>query len=137
MYKRAIINLVILVTFSSIIIAAFAISNNENAINPYTQSLISSNSSTNVSQDIVDYKTGAHDLVGSNINHKILTPPEAQKIAEKYIKVPDATAGTPKLVKEEGKKVYIIPVMDHNQNVGEIHIDAHSGKNLGGCGGVK
>jgi hypothetical protein len=137
MFKKAIITLVGLVIFSAIIIGVFAISNNNGTNNQPAQILVTSDSALSTTpESFVGYKSTTHHAV-SSVKNKILTPQDAQKIAEKYIKAPDATAGTPKLVKEDGKKVYVVPVVDHKQAVGEIHLDAHSGKNLGGCGGVK
>ena len=57
------------------------------------------------------------------------------KIANGYIQVSTATAGTPSLVNQDNKMVYIVPVMDNGTNVGEIDIDAQTGANLGGAGG--
>ena len=54
----------------------------------------------------------------------------------KYIKQPGATAGTPELVKQDNKKVYIVPVIYQSRNVGEIDLDAYNGKNIGGAGGA-
>jgi hypothetical protein len=137
MFKKAIITVMGLVIFSAIIIGAFAFSNNNSTNNQPSQVLVTSdNALSTTPESVVGYKSPTHHAV-SNVRNKILTPQDAQKIAEKYILAPDATAGIPKLVKEDGKKVYVVPVVDHKQNVGEIHLDAHSGKNLGGCGGVK
>ncbi|HEX3013500.1 MAG TPA: PepSY domain-containing protein [Methanobacterium sp.] len=61
---------------------------------------------------------------------------EAKKIAQKYIEEPGATAGTPKLSKIDGEYVYIVPVIENGKNVGEIDIDAATGKNVGGAGGA-
>lgn len=47
----------------------------------------------------------------------------------------NATAGTPSLVKQDNKMVYVVPVIDNGNNVGEIDIDAQTGANLGGAGG--
>jgi len=44
-------------------------------------------------------------------------------------------AGTPKLVKQDKRLVYIVPIMENGKNVGEIDIDAETGANLGGAGG--
>lgn len=136
MFKKAIITLVGLVIFSAIIIAAFAISNDNSTTNQNSNGLVTSTNALSPTPESVGYKSTTYHVM-SNVKNKILTPQAAQKIAEKYIKEPEATAGIPKLVKEDGKKVYVVPVLDHKQNVGEIHIDAHNGKNLGGCGGVK
>jgi uncharacterized membrane protein YkoI len=136
MFKKAMISLAGLVIFSTIIIAAFAMSNNNDTNNQQDQRMITSDTALNTIPESVGYKSTNYHVV-SNVKHKILTPQEVQKIAENYIKAPEATAGIPKLVKQDGKKVYVVPVVDHKQNVGEISIDAYSGKNLGGAGGVK
>ncbi len=62
---------------------------------------------------------------------------KAKSIAQKYIEQPGATAGTPKLQKINGKQVYVVPVIYNGQRAGEIWIDAQTGKNIGGAGGVK
>ena len=67
----------------------------------------------------------------------VISPAEAQQIAAKYIEQAGATPGSPNLVSQNGKKVYIVPVMLNNTNVGEIDINAQDGSNLGGAGGVK
>jgi hypothetical protein len=143
MLKKGIIALAGLVIFSAIIIASFAISNNNTGINPQSQVLMTSdNALSETPGSAVSIPTTYHTAVLNvknkvKANNKILTLLEAQKIAEKYIEEPGATAGIPKLVKQDGKKVYVVPVIDHKQNVGEIILDSHNGKNLGGCGGVK
>ncbi len=70
-----------------------------------------------------------------NINNMI-SAAKAQKIAEKYIKEPGATAGIPKWEEVDGEMVYIVPVMINGTNVGEITINAITGENMGGAGGV-
>jgi uncharacterized membrane protein YkoI len=70
-------------------------------------------------------------------NTSVISSTKAQEIAAKYIEQPGATTGTPKLVNQNGKEVYIVPVMLKSKNVGEIDIDAHDGSNLGGAGGLK
>jgi uncharacterized membrane protein YkoI len=66
----------------------------------------------------------------------IISPAKAQKIAEKYIKEPGATAGIPKWDESNGDMVYIVPVVINGTNVGEITINAITGENMGGAGGV-
>lgn len=61
---------------------------------------------------------------------------EAKKIAASFIKMDGATAGTPKLVKQDGKLLYVVPVMINGKTAGEIDIDAQTGQNLGGAGGA-
>ena len=61
---------------------------------------------------------------------------EAKTIAQKYILQDGATAGTPKLITSNGKKIYLVPVMMNGKQVGEIYIDPQTGANLGGAGGA-
>lgn len=61
---------------------------------------------------------------------------EAKKIAASYIKVYGATAGNPKLIKQDGKLLYVVPVVINGKTAGEIDIDAQTGQNLGGAGGA-
>jgi len=66
----------------------------------------------------------------------IISPAEAQEIAGKFIKEPGATAGIPKWDELDGEVVYIVPVVINGTNVGEITINALTGENMGGAGGV-
>ncbi len=141
MFKRALKTLLFVVTISAVVIAAFAVSGNNNS--PYnigsdqlTQLTTPSTTNITSNQLTAGQKNKNHNLVNHLTLPIIISPTEAQKIAEKYIEQPGASAGTPKLVKEDGKKVYIVPVIDKANNVGEIHLDAHNGKNLGGAGGA-
>ncbi len=86
------------------------------------------------------------DSVGSTFKHgttyhlssvTLISPAKAQEIAAQYIEQAGAIPGTPDLITQDGKKVYVVPVMLNNINVGEIDIDAQDGSNLGGAGGVK
>jgi hypothetical protein len=73
----------------------------------------------------------------SNKNIKnLISPAEAQEIAEKFIKEPEATAGIPKLDESGSEMVYIVPVVINGTNVGELIINAFTGENMGGAGGV-
>jgi hypothetical protein len=63
----------------------------------------------------------------------MITKSEAQKIASKYM---EATPGTP-ILKTNGKsKMFIVPALVKDVQKGEIWIDAETGENLGGAGGV-
>lgn len=66
----------------------------------------------------------------------MISASEAQNIALQYIEEPNATAGTPRLVDEDGQKIYVVPVIMNGSTVGQIEIDAYTGKNVGGAGGV-
>ncbi len=72
---------------------------------------------------------------GSGVNVKI-SYSEAKSIAQTYIKQEGATAGTPRLLKMDGKLVYVVPIEMGGKTVGEIYIDPMTGKNLGGAGGA-
>ena len=138
MIKRATMTLLFLVSISVLVIAAFAISGNNSSNNIASDvgaplSSIS-NSSPSTIQDSSS-NAPVHNVV-TNVKDEIISPTTAKILAKKYIEQPGAVPGTPKLVKEDGKKVYIVPVIDKKQNVGEIYLDAHSGKNLGGAGGA-
>lgn len=143
MLKRTIMTLLVVLAISTAVISVFAVSNDNNSSNnigsdQLTQ--LTTPSSTNINTNLLS--TGQ-----TNKNHNfkkhlttvlpvIISPTEAQKIAIKYIKQPGATAGTPELVKQDNKKVYIVPVIYKTKNVGEIDLDAHNGKNIGGAGGA-
>jgi uncharacterized membrane protein YkoI len=73
----------------------------------------------------------------SNVtNQTNITAAQAQQIASRFIEEPGAVAGTPQLTTINGKKVFIVPIILNGQQVGEIEIDAQTGANLGGAGGV-
>lgn len=140
MFGRAFMIIIILIALSGITVAAFAISDNKNTSKQVSQQSITNNSispvtnkntNTIVKSNINNVKTDKHTIKDS-----ILTPLVAKLLAKKYIKQQGTTAGTPNLIKEDGKKVYIVPVLMNKTVVGEIDIDAHSGKNLGGAGGA-
>jgi len=121
MMKKIILSFVVIVAIIGIGFAAF---NMKTTTSPTNGSSVQSvqNTSTNTSN------------VGTTGN-KTISSEEAQKIATKYIDVAGATAGTPKLVKQDNRLVYIVPIMQNGKNVGEIDIDAETGANLGGAGG--
>lgn len=80
----------------------------------------------------------APDLTNNTDNlEKVISKEEAKRIAQKYIEEPGAVAGEPVLVTMDKKLTYIVPVLLNGEKVGEIYIDARTGKNLGGAGGVK
>lgn len=70
---------------------------------------------------------------GSNVK---ITASEAKSIvAKNYIEDSGSVVGTATLTTMDGKKVYIVTVKKNGKTVGEIYIDANTGKNLGGAGG--
>ncbi len=121
MMKKIILGLVVIVAIIGIGFAAFSNMKTNSTDNNSSVQVVNQNATTNSSNT-------------TTTNNKISSE-EAKKIATKYIDSAGATAGTPKLVKQDNKLVYIVPVMDNGQAVGEIDIDAETGANLGGAGG--
>ena len=125
MIKKSIATLLVVVAVLGVALAVNGMQNSKNSTNISTSSknandvvLNTTNISTNKSVD------------------NVISSSEAQKIASKYIDQTGATPGTPQLVTQDGKKVYIVPVIYNGQTAGEIDIDAQTGQNLGGAGGV-
>lgn len=87
-------------------------------------------------QNLSDNNNNSLPTNSQATEQSIISASEAQSIAQKYIEEPGATAGTPDLVEKNGQKIYIVPVILNGQTVGEIHIDAITGNNVGGAGGV-
>ena len=138
MFKKATVTLLILVSISVLIIAAFAISGNNSSSSIASDigaPLSSISNSSPIALSKSSYNAPDHNLV-TKVKVKIISPAAAKILAKKYIEQPGAVPGTPILVKQDGKKVYIVPVIDKKKDVGEIYLDAHSGKNLGGAGGA-
>lgn len=127
MIKKSIVAIVVVLAAAALV---FGASN-------YTNSTGNSGSSDQ-KQDNISNNNGASDSSTSEnaTNGTKISPSEAQKIAQKYIDVSTATAGTPKLTKIDGQYVYAVPVIDNGTNVGEIDINALTGKNVGGAGGA-
>lgn len=126
MIKKTLITVVVIVAILGIVFAAYGNNNTKNSTN--------TSNSTNP-QKVID-KVNNTATTHNNNSQTTITPTEAQKIAKTFIEVSGATAGTPKLVNQEGTLMYIVPVINNNTVVGEIDIDAKTGKNLGGAGGA-
>ena len=125
MIKKTLITVVVIVAILGIVFAAYGNNNIKNST--------ITNNSTNPGKEIVKVSNTTTNNYNSQTT---ITPSEAQKIAKTFIEVPGATPGTPKLVNQDGTIMYIVPVINNNTVVGEIDIDAKTGKNLGGAGGA-
>ena len=125
MIKKLVVTVVVLVAIVGIAFAAYSNTNTKNSANT-----INSTSPEKVNVNVIKNTTSNTDKTQSTIS-----PAKAQEIAKTYIEVSGATAGTPKLQNQDGTLVYIVPVIDNNSTVGEIDIDAKTGKNIGGAGG--
>ena len=122
MIKKAIVAIVVIVAAAAIVFAAAGNTNHTN----------STNSVNAENQQNLSASSGTSD----NSSKTKISSAEAQKTAQKYIDVQGATAGTPKLIKINGQYIYAVPVIDNGTNVGEIDINAITGKNVGGAGGA-
>ncbi len=118
MKNKSVISIAILVLI--ILGISGCIDNNQNA--------------TNTSYQTSNQNTGTNNT--QNSTSVAISPAEAKKNAEKYIEEPGATAGTPMLINTDGKSTYVVPVILNGNQVGEILIDAQTGENMGGAGGV-
>jgi flagellar basal body-associated protein FliL len=133
MIKKIVLTVVVIVAILGI---AFATYSNSNSKNPTTNNTTNTTTGTINASVSNTTPTTTQTATTSNNTQSNISPAEAQKIAAKYIEQAGATPGTPDLVSQDGKKVYIVPVILNNTTVGEIDIDAKTGKNLGGAGGA-
>ncbi len=126
MIKKSIATLLVVVAVLGVALAVNGMQNSKNSANMST-------SSENANNVVVSNTT---NITTNKSLDNVISSSEAQKIASNYIDQTGATAGTPQLVTQDGKKVYIVPVIYNGQTAGEIDIDAQTGQNLGGAGGV-
>ncbi len=122
MIKKIIVALVVVVAVLGLVFATLDNSNNKNTAN---------NTTVTVEQQKIQTNNNTTD----NTAEQLISTAEAQKIASNFIEEAGVTAGSPTLTKQNNQMVYIVPIIDNGQNVGEIIIDAETGKNLGGAGG--
>lgn len=122
MIKKIIVALVVVVAVLGLVFATLDNSDNKNTAN---------NTTVTVEQQKIQTNNNTTD----NTVEQLISTAEAQKIASNFIEEAGVTAGSPTLTKQDNQMVYIVPIIDNGQNVGEIIIDAETGKNLGGAGG--
>lgn len=92
------------------------------------------NSTTNTDNDISDQTS---DNTASNpTDEGIISAEEAKAIAQEFVEEPGVTAETPTLTTVDGRQIYLVPLYQDGEVVGEIEIDAVTGENLGGAGGA-
>ena len=127
MIKKSIIAMVIIIAGIGLVFAAYGGTGNNN---PPTSS--SNQQKQTSSGDL----TSKSNTATENENSNIISASEAKEIAQKYIEVSTATPGTPKLIKSGETMIYVVPVIDNGQVVGEIEINAQTGENVGGAGGA-
>jgi len=91
------------------------------------------NNTQNMSNQSNNNSNNANNTTNST---NLISPEKAKSIAQQYVEEPGVTTGTPVLQTFNGKKVYVVPLIQNGKNVGEIEIDAVTGENLGGAGGA-
>jgi uncharacterized membrane protein YkoI len=133
MIKKIVVTVVVIIAILGIAFAAY----NSNSKNPTTNNSTTNTTTVTNNATVSNTTPNIQTTKTSNNTQSYISPAEAQEIATKYIEVSGVTAGTPKLTTESGTPVYIVPLIDtNNTTVGEIDIDAKTGKNLGGAGGA-
>ncbi|WP_424715160.1 PepSY domain-containing protein [Methanobacterium sp.] len=129
MMKKIIVAILVVAAVSGFVYATYGntsgnnTTNNSTTLGTQTQQINNSTQNTN------------SNTPTQTTTKTAISSAEAMKIANTYIEVSNATAGTPSLVTQNNKLVYVVPVIDNGTNVGEIDIDAQTGANLGGAGG--
>jgi uncharacterized membrane protein YkoI len=116
-------------------VGVFAFGSSDTTKNPNSTSTIQQQNVAAINTNSNPSNPSNNPTTTQNSQTKVSSA-EAQKIADKYILQPGAAAGTPKLIKQDTKLVYIVPVIMNGKQVGEIYIDAQTGQNQGGAGGA-
>jgi uncharacterized membrane protein YkoI len=125
---RILVLLAVMLTVITVVALALVASDIPSINNSKQENLKNSDENSNFSLN------SSKGLNGSD-NIKI-SPVKAQKIAETFIKEPGAKVGIPQLNEVNGQMVYTVPIQINGTNVGEITINALTGENMGGAGGV-
>jgi uncharacterized membrane protein YkoI len=132
MIKKSIVAIVAIIAAVGIVFAAYGGTGNNNPPNS-SSNLENQQSSAAITSNTNTNTNTATKKVDTN---KIISASKAKEIAQKYIEVATAKAGTPKLIKSGKTMIYVVPVVDNGQVVGEIEISAQTGANVGGAGGA-
>ncbi|UTB32072.1 MAG: peptidase propeptide domain-containing protein [Methanobacterium sp. ERen5] len=142
MFGKAVLLFTMFIALSGVLIVAFAssdVNTNKQVISspclPVSNQISGQTYGNNLNQ-LSPRTVSASSNVKTKSKGHIISRLTAKLLAKKFIKQPGARPGTPKLVKYNNKRVYIVPVIQHRIKVGEIDIDAKNGNNLGGAGGA-
>jgi uncharacterized membrane protein YkoI len=130
MIKKSIIAIVAIIAAVGIVFAAYGGSENNNPTND------SSNLEQQQSTNAATSNTNTNTATKKVDKNKVISASKAKQLAQKYILVATAKTGVPKLIKSGETLIYVVPVVDNGQVVGEIEIDAQTGANMGGAGGA-
>ncbi len=103
--------------------------------NNNTNQTSAQNLSNNINNTVTTPNAKTNNSQNAESGQDLISASDAQSIAQTYIIQPNAQAGTPILKEINGEQIYTVPVILNGSNVGEIDIDAQTGKNVGGAGG--
>jgi uncharacterized membrane protein YkoI len=109
---------------------------NNNITNQTPTQNITNNNTTTPNNTTTTTTVATNNSQNTESSQNLISSAEAQSIAQTYIIQPNAQAGTPILKEINGEQIYTVPVILNGNNVGEIDIDAQTGKNVGGAGGA-
>ncbi len=128
MIGKSIVAIIVMAAIMIVGFTAYGSAHNNNNITNQTPAQNVSNNSKNTTITATTQNTASEQ--------ELISAADAQSIAQQYILQPGAQAGTPILKELSGEKIYTVPVILDGKNVGEIDIDAQTGKNVGGAGGA-
>jgi len=137
MIGKSIIAIILVAALIGIGYAAHASAQDNNNINNQTPAQnITNNNTTTPNNTTTTTTVATNNSQNTESSQNLISSAEAQSIAQTYIIQPNAQAGTPILKEINGEQIYTVPVILNGNNVGEIDIDAQTGKNVGGAGGA-
>jgi len=138
MIGKSIIAIILVAALIGIGYAAHASAQDNNNITNQTptQNITNNNTTTPNNTTTTTTTVATNNSQNTESSQNLISSAEAQSIAQTYIIQPNAQAGTPILKEINGEQIYTVPVILNGNNVGEIDIDAQTGKNVGGAGGA-
>ncbi|MGA2676770.1 MAG: PepSY domain-containing protein [Methanobacterium sp.] len=136
MIGKSIIAIILVAALIGIGYAAHASAQDNNNITNQTPTQNITNNNTTTPNNTTTTTVATNNSQNTESSQNLISSAEAQSIAQTYIIQPNAQAGTPILKEINGEQIYTVPVILNGNNVGEIDIDAQTGKNVGGAGGA-
>ena len=136
MIGKSIIAIILVAALIGIGYAAHASAQDNNNITNQTPTQNITNNNTTTPNNTTTTTVATNNSQNTESSQNLISSAEAQSIAQTYIIQPNAKAGTPILKEIDGEQIYTVPVILNGNNVGEIDIDAQTGKNVGGAGGA-
>ncbi len=129
-------SIIAVVVMAAVMVLGFTAYGSAHSNNNTTNTTPAQNLTNDTSKNTNNTTTATTSNQNAGSGQDLISAADAQSIAKQYILQPGAQAGTPDLKEINGEKIYIVPVIIDGKNVGEIDIDAQTGKNVGGAGGA-